>query len=1605
LVVASDQRISFKKIAEPFALSGGSEMAFINGTNGSDTLIGTSNDDTINGGNGDDTLFGALGNDTLSGGNGEDVLAGGDGNDKLSGGNGDDTLDGDAGNDTLSGDNGDDTLNGGAGNDTLIGGNGDDTLTGSDGNDFLFGSNGDDTLDGGAGTDSVYGESGNDVAIYVMSENTDETDFYDGGKGTDKLRLVLTQAQYNSAAVQSDIQAFQAFLALHSKAGSSDGPTFHFTAFNLSARNFEQLQIVIVQDQNQTPTDISLSNATIAENSTTGTVIGVLSATDPDAGDTFTFTLLDDAGGLFAIEGSDLVVAGVLDFETSNSHQVTVRVTDQNGAFYDEIFTIEVTDVDGIISVGVDGKENTLIGTAEADTLLGGDSNDSLFGNDGNDFLEGGDGDDLLDGGAGNDHLIGDSGNGNDILIGGTGDDILEGGAGNDTLTGGAGNDTLKGESGFDRAVYTDATGPVTVDLAGGTASGAGVDSDTLIGIEIIRGSAFDDKYVATGFNGSSFVPGIVGGSNEFEGMAGDDTITGNGLTRISYASATAGVQVDLFAGIATGDASVGTDIFTGVTRVTGSSFDDILLGGFTADEIFNGTPRSIEAFSGGAGNDFINGFGGNDQAQYNLDPAVTAGITVDLALGIVTGDASVGIDTLRSIENVSGTKFDDFFDATGFSGSSINAGSSGTFNTFEGMGGDDFIIGNGFTVISYQRATAGVTVDLLAGTAFGDASVGADIFTGVTRIQGSDFADILLGNGASNIIVGNAGDDYIDGGENTGGGLGVGDRVSYMNATAGIHVLLADGIVTGDASVGTDTLNSVEGVIGSNFDDIYDATGFSGSSINASSVGNHNFATNGEFNQVEGMGGNDTIIGNGFTELNFFSATGGVIVDFVTGIVTGNASVGTDKFSGVNAVGASPFNDTLIGDDARNFLSGRDGNDIIFGGGGDDSIFGDGDNPAIVHGSDVLVGGTGNDQLFGGGGDDTFVFADGDGDDFIRSFTGGFVAGAGTDDRIDLTGVSNTSNFAELLTRAFQDGDDTVIDFGGGDSIRLEDVQLGDLHEDDFLFANLIVGDETPNVLVGTAGRDLIQGLGQPFNTNDVLEGLGGNDILEGGLGMDRAVYTTATGPLSVDLAAGIVTADGVGTDTLQSVEIVSGTQFDDFFDATGFSGTSTNAGSGPLSAVTSAPSNRNLNIFEGMGGDDIIVGNGNTVISYESATTGVMVDLAAGTAIESMGTDTIVGGVNRVRGSNFDDTLFGSNPAGVSEFFDGRAGDDFIDGRGGTDVALYASDPAVTSGISVDLAAGIVIGDASVGTDTLRSVEQVQMTVFNDIYDATGFSGSSTNAGSNGTFNIVEGRGGDDLIIGNGNTRVAYYNAEGAVTVDLATGASGHISIGTDTFVSGVNGVFATSFDDILVGTNENNFFEGRHGDDYIDGGGGFDTAIFANLDPDAATGVVVNLANGTATSGELGTDTLISIEAVQGTALADDITGDDNNNTLQGLNGDDILVGAGGNDNLQGGNGNDTITGGADNDTLNGGAGNDTFIFADGDGSDTIQGFVAGACSDDVIDLTGVSSVHELADVLALASDNGTNTTINFGGGDSITLQNVLVGQLHEDDFLFV
>ena len=126
----------------------------------------------------------------------------------------------------------------------------------------------------------------------------------------------------------------------------------------------------------------------------------------------------------------------------------------------------------------------------------------------------------------------------------------------------------------------------------------------------------------------------------------------------------------------------------------------------------------------------------------------------------------------MRSTESVRGTNLVDTYDATGWAtAGALNIGDVGTIgafggslNEFEGMGGNDMITGSGDTRISFVNASGSVTVDIAAGTAIGNGSVGTDTFTGVGRVRGSNGNDTISGGFGNNTLEGQGGNDTING-------------------------------------------------------------------------------------------------------------------------------------------------------------------------------------------------------------------------------------------------------------------------------------------------------------------------------------------------------------------------------------------------------------------------------------------------------------------------------------------------------------------------------------------------------------------------------------------------------------------------------------------------------------------------------------------------------------------------------------------------------------------------------------------------------------------------------------------------------------------------
>ena len=129
----------------------------------------------------------------------------------------------------------------------------------------------------------------------------------------------------------------------------------------------------------------------------------------------------------------------------------------------------------------------------------------------------GGTNDNWLRGQAGDDSLDGGTGSGKDTLDGGFGNDMLIGNNGDDSLIGGRGNDTMNGGKNVDVVDYSKDAGwhGVSVNLANGLAEDTWGDIDTLIAIENITGTEFNDWIAGDKF------------ANRLDGGLGDDTLTG----------------------------------------------------------------------------------------------------------------------------------------------------------------------------------------------------------------------------------------------------------------------------------------------------------------------------------------------------------------------------------------------------------------------------------------------------------------------------------------------------------------------------------------------------------------------------------------------------------------------------------------------------------------------------------------------------------------------------------------------------------------------------------------------------------------------------------------------------------------------------------------------------------------------------------------------------------------------------------------------------------------------------------------------------------------------------------------------------------------------
>lgn len=395
-----------------------------------------------------------------------------------------------------------------------------------------------------------------------------------------------------------------------------------------------------IEDENEAPTAVAFAANTTSITETdrvpSGTarpaiLLGTLSATDPDTtpGSDFATMAYSVSDSRFEIVNGNqlrLKAGAIVDYEAGTTITVTVVATDRGGAGLS---------VSKQLVFNVVNRDDYLYGTAAGETLVGQANRDVIEGLGGNDIINGGGGNDDLYGGDGEDTLRGEAGD--DKLWGDLGRDALYGGAGVDELRGGDDDDTLYGDDGDDR-LYGEAGNDVLDGGAGSDLLEGGIGNDTLLGglgNDTLRGGEGDD---------------II------DGGAGADVVSGgDGVDTLTYATATAGVVLDMATGT-NGGAAQGDVLEDAFERVIGSSFADTITGTAGDDHIEGGA--GDDKLYGGAGNDTLYGGDGDDllDAQAGND-TLYGGAGNDILIGgddsdVYLIDRDSGSDEIRNYDS-----------------------------------------------------------------------------------------------------------------------------------------------------------------------------------------------------------------------------------------------------------------------------------------------------------------------------------------------------------------------------------------------------------------------------------------------------------------------------------------------------------------------------------------------------------------------------------------------------------------------------------------------------------------------------------------------------------------------------------------------------------------------------------------------------------------------------------------------------------------------------------------------------------------------------------------------------------------------------------------
>jgi Ca2+-binding RTX toxin-like protein len=557
----------------------------------------------------------------------------------------------------------------------------------------------------------------------------------------------------------------------------------------------------------------------------------------------------------------------------------------------------------------------------------------------------------------------------------------------------------IVGTAGLDKIDYRYSPGAVNVDLATGVASDGYGSTDTLNGVEQVRGSRFAD--VLTG----------DAKDNRLEGGDGDDRLSG-------------GAGDDMLEGGAGDDViSGGAGIDTAIYGGKASDFRVSLSGDEVVVEALNGQPEGVDRLTGVEKLQFSDGVVNAPTTTVNAAP------TVSNDEASTTGATPVTIDVLRNDSDPNGDPLAIASIGAAQHGVAVALNGKVVYTPAAGyVGADAFTYRASDGKGGFSTATVSVTVAAVPSIPpvlpEPPATYDGKVFVGTNGAQntyGTGKADFLDGNGGNDSFWGYAGNDRLDGGD--------GDDRIYAGD--------GDDVLIGGA--GDDLLDGGNGidvaVYSRNAADYKVTSGVSGITVEA----------------LAGTEGADRLYG--VEQIRFADKT----IDAATLVALeqdeaseppapddtapvaeydGKVSVGTNASQNMYGTGKADF---LQGNGGNDSIWGYDGNDRLDGGDGADRLNAGG-------GGDILIGGAGNDLLSGGAGEDLFVFQPGCGADVVTDFLA-----FGEADRIDLSAFE-IDGFATLKAMCVDDGTDVRIDLAGADSVTLLGNRLAELSADHFL-------------------------------------------------------------------------------------------------------------------------------------------------------------------------------------------------------------------------------------------------------------------------------------------------------------------------------------------------------------------------------------------------------------------------------------------------------------------------------------------------------------------------------------------------------------------------